>query len=132
MTPKTALFFSNAVMALCIFSVNAFLFYFWPFWHDNGVQEHDDYLFYMIWVALPYSLLLITNFFIQGSINGLIFTAVSALFFLGITLVNYYYYMSVLSDGRSGLIFIVLPFLQLFGTLVVIIVATILKSVKRR
>lgn len=132
MTPKTALFFSNTVMLLSIVTVNGFLYYFWPFWHDNDVVVKDNYLFYMVWVALPFSLMLITNFFIKGSVNALIFIAFSALFFLGITSVNYYYYMGVLSDGRSGLIFTVLPFLQLFGSLVTIIVATIINSVKRQ
>ena len=115
MTAKIAFLFSNSVMLLSIICVNACLFYFWPSWHENGVKEEDHHLFYIIWVALPFSLLLITNFFIKGSVNALVFIALGALFFLGISLINYYYYMAVLSDGRSGLIFLVLPFLLLFN-----------------
>ncbi|MDX2505283.1 MAG: hypothetical protein QNL62_12525 [Gammaproteobacteria bacterium] len=134
MTPKTALFLSNTVMLLCIVTVNALLFHFWPSWHDNStsIEVKDDHVFYMIWVALPYSLLFITNFFIQDSVNALMFLVISALFFLGINVLNYYYYMAVLSDGSSGLIFIVLPFLQLFGTLVLIVIASIINGVKHR
>jgi len=132
MTPKKALFFSNTVMLLAIMIANGFLFYFWPSWHNNEASQADDYFFYMIWVALPFGLMFITNFFITGSVNALLFIAFSALFFLGITSINYFYYMAVLSDGRSGLIFTVLPFLQLFGSLVTIIVATIIKSAKRQ
>lgn len=131
MKPEKAFLFSNTVLILCIISVNVFLYYFWSGWHTDISNEQNNYSWYMIWVSLPFSLLLITNFFIKNSSNALLFITFSALFLVGIMLVNYYYYMAVLSDGSSGLIFIVLPFLQLTGTLVVIIVATILNSVKR-
>lgn len=131
-TAKTAFFFSNTVLLLAIVVVNGFLFYFWPFWHQHELVKQDNYAFYMVWVALPFILMLVANFFIIGSVNALMFMGYSGLFFLAITSINYFYYMGILSDGSSGLIFTVLPFMELFGALVAIVVATILNQVKGR
>ena len=138
MTNNAAFFISNFVMLLCILLLDATLYHFWPLWHVNESGDLNTFnnsgqaTFYGIWVVLPYALLLLTNFFVNTSVNALMFLTFSALFFLGIALINYWYYMSVLSDGSSGLIFIVLPFLQLIGALVLIIVATIINQIKRK